>query len=272
MPSFRWKGRSAGGHEIEGEISGPSKEHVLRLLRGQGILVTTISAAGAAESEGVDLTAPGSSAPLPVERPESLVERLARERASGGPPRPFRGLLIAGAFVAAAFGVGYFAPVVVCRCERTAAGGVDCTLSERDLGLVTVREQRLAGVTSVDVESKPGSERVVLSNGAGASIRPSAWDHRSGSETSGGEQWLGVSTETMRATIAGFLSESTEARVSTWQGQLVPLVFAAIPLGLAFLTLGLSAIALFKGPTDWLYATLARLAVQTDERRRRQRR
>jgi type II secretory pathway component PulF len=87
MPKFHWKGRSAAGHEIEGNTSAASEDAVVAQLRGQGIMVTTISITGGAEMEPS-----GSSAPAPPAdaRPVSISERLARDRATSK-PQPFRG-------------------------------------------------------------------------------------------------------------------------------------------------------------------------------------
>ena len=87
--------------------------------------------------------------------------------------------------------------------------------------------------------------------------------------TSGGEQWIGASTEMMRDTIASFLADPASTRVSTWQGQWVPLVIAGLPALIGVLVLLLSVLALFTGPTEWVYAMAARAAAAADERRRR---
>jgi len=277
MPRFHWKGRSAAGHDIEGDTSAVSNDAVVAQLRGQGIVVTTISMIGGAEAEPSGSGAPASAADA---RPLSLSERLARDRARSK-PRPFRGALIASVFFAGALALGYFVPVVFVRCER-AAESVTCTVSEKDLGLVTIREQSLAGVTKVDVESRaqPLAEgtqsRLVLASAAGASIRPSNWDHfgsgvrssASGRQTGESEPTVGATTDAMRREIAAFLEDSTSRSVSSWQGQYVPLVIAGVLVGIAVLILGLSGLALFKGPTDWVYAMTGRLAAAADASRR----
>lgn len=171
------------------------------------------------------------------------------------------------------------------RCERDEAGGVDCALAERDLGLFTIREQRLAGVTSVEVESRSGNERlssgrsrwkassrIVLADGAGATIRPSVWDEetervREGQTMSGGEQWVGASSDAMRDTVARFLAAPAEPRVSVWQGQSAPLWIAGMLAALGLLLLGLAALSLFAGPTALIYAAAGRLAAAADARR-----
>jgi hypothetical protein len=261
MPRFHWKGRSAAGHEIEADTIADSQDAVVARLRGQGITVTTIATTGEAEAE-----TSGSSAPAP--RPDAK-------------PRPFRGALIASVFFVGAFALGYFVPVTFVRCER-AAESVACTLSEKDLGLVTVREQSLSGVTQADVESRaqPFAEgaqsRLVLASAAGTSIRPSNWDHfggplrtsSSGRQTGASEPTVGATTDAMRREIAAFLEDPTSTSVSSWQGQYVPLAIAGALVGIGLLVLGLSTLALFKGPTDWIYATTARLSAATDVRRR----
>jgi len=64
----------------------------------------------------------------------------------------------------------------------------------------------------------------------------------------------------MRREIAAFLEDSTSASVSSWQGQYVPLWIAGALAGIGVLILGLSVLALFKGPTDLIYAMTGRLA------------
>lgn len=277
MPKFHWKGRTAAGQEIEADTSADSKDAVVAQLRGRGIMVTTIATIGDAadESSVSDMPAPPADG-----RRLSVSERLARDRASS-PPQPFRGALIASGFFVGAFALGYFAPVTFVRCERAAAT-VACTLSEKDLGLVPVREQRLSGVTKVDVESRAqrfaeGSQsRLVLASAAGASIRPANWDHfggpvrsySSGRQTGESEPTVGATTDAMRREIAAFLEDPTSASVSSWQGQKIPLWIAGALVGIGLLSLGLTTLSLFKGPTDWVYAMTGRLGAAADASRR----
>src|SRR5207247_7943772 len=114
--------------------------------------------------------------------------------------------------------------------------------------------------------------RLVLANGAGTSIRPSGWDHfggpvrtySGGRQTGEREPTVGATTDAMRREIAAFLEDSTSASVSIWQGQYVPLLIAGVLAGIGLLVLGLSGLALFKGPTDWIYAMTGRLAAAAD--------
>ena len=276
MPTFHWKGRSAAGHEIEGDTSAESPEAVVARLRGQGITATTIAmTGGAAESSSADEAPPPADA-----RRLSLSERLTRDRARSK-PNPLPRALVASGFFVAALALGYFVPVVFVRCERSAEN-VTCTVNEKDLGLVTVREQSLSGVTKVDVESRAqqlaeGTQsRLVLANAAGSSIRPSNWDHfggpvrssSSGRQTGQSEPTVGATTDAMRRDVAAFLEDRTSASVSSWQGQKVPLLIAGALAGLGLLIVGLTTLALFKGPTDWIYAMTGRLAAADDARRR----
>ncbi|HZN58122.1 MAG TPA: hypothetical protein VFD71_08615 [Planctomycetota bacterium] len=281
MPRFHWKGRSTAGHEIEGDTSAASKDAVVAQLGGQGITVTTVSSTGDAAAEASGSSAPAHTA---VAQPLSMSERLARDRASSK-PRPFCGALVASGFFVGALALGYFVPVTFVRCERS-AGSVTCTLSEKDLGFVTIREQSLAAVTKVDVEPRASEHlsdgrdqsRLVLANAAGASIRPSGWDHYGGPvrtysgrrQTGEREPTVGATTDAMRRDIAAFLEDSTSAGVSSWQGQYVPLLIAGVLAGIGLLILGLSALALFQGPTDWIYAMTGRLAAAAAASRRQQ--
>jgi len=293
MPTFRWKGTTPGGATVQGELSADTHEAALGQLRQQRIVVTEISDAGG-------VVQPSFGAPSRRTRhrddaradapTRSLTDRLAEARARGGKPRPFRGAAIAAAFFLGALALGYIGPIVVCRCARTGGGSVACTISERDLGIVPIRTQSLMGVNAVDVESQTTNERVgndrtriawrenlrvVLSNSDGVTIRPSRFEQRServrvGSSTSGGEQWIGASTEMMRDTIASFLADPASTGVSTWQGQWVPLVIAGLPALIGVLVLVLSVLALFSGPTEWVYAMAGRAAAAADRRRRRE--
>jgi hypothetical protein len=294
MPTFRWKGQNRSGALVQGEIAADSANDVIARLRHAGIGVIELSAGkeGELPAFGAAERAAARMPPTPTALPKpSLAERIAEARARSGGSRPFRGAMIAAGLVLGALAIGIIAPITVCRCERTANGAVDCTISERDLGLITIREQSLSGVTSVDVESKAYNERIdndrnrigwrenlrlVLGNASGATIRPSTWEQRSQrvrtstGGTSGGEQWIGASTEMMRDTIAKFLAQSTGARASTWQGQTVPLAFPGVLLAFSVLVLGLTVIGLFSGPTNLLYAMLGRAAEALDKRQRQQ--
>jgi hypothetical protein len=292
MPTFRWKGTTPGGATVQGEVSADTHEAALARLRQQRVVVAEICEAGGAALTSFGAPSPGAPQrdDARVEAPaQSLTERLAEERARGGKPRPFRGAAIAAAFFLGALALGCIGPVVVCRCSRTAGGPVVCTISERDLGIVPIRTQSLSGVNAVDVESHTANERVgndrnriawrenlrlVLSNGDGATIRPSTFEQRServsvGSSTSGGEQWIGASTKMMRDTIATFLADPASTHVSTWQGQWVPLIIAGVPALIGLLVLLLSVLALFTGPTEWIYAMAGRAAAAAAARRRR---
>lgn len=89
-----------------------------------------------------------------------------------------------------------------------------------------------------------------------------------GRQTGESEPTVGATTDAMRREIAAFLDDSTNASVSSWQGQKVPLWIAGVLVGIGLLILGLSTLALFKGPTDWIYAMTGRLAAAADAGRR----
>lgn len=69
MAAFQWKGRDAQGHVIQGELVAPSKEEVVRRLRGQHITVTSITERGGRSGEPLDpdrgaARVPGESSPF----------------------------------------------------------------------------------------------------------------------------------------------------------------------------------------------------------------
>src|SRR5262245_59784079 len=125
MPTYRWKGLDASGARLEGTLAADSESDVIAKLRGVGIGVTDISG-GQIEPPSFGATPPAVSR---VPR-SSMVEVLAEARAHGGGPTPYRGLLITAGLFLGALAIGYITPITVCRCERTAGGAVDCTISE----------------------------------------------------------------------------------------------------------------------------------------------
>jgi len=270
MASFRWKGRTANGQEVSGSLDAGSKEEVFEQLRGQGIRATSVSGgAGDAPSSatfGAGERRITAKPPAPIARPGAS-EPLARERAAH-PPNRVRGLLMTAGFVLAALAVGYFAPVVTYRCERTGSGAVDCTLIERDLGVIAVREQRLSGVTSVNTEttgttqSRSGgrtssgvSSRVVIADGAGHTIRPAGSD---------GLGTVGASTDRIYDDIRGFLTGSPDNQMTVWQGYTVPLAFQAVLLLLAALSVVATLLSMSRAATDRVYDAAGRLAEKPD--------
>ena len=270
MASYRWKGRSADGHELSGSLEAGSKEEVLERLRGQGIIATSVSGGSGGEPSNASFGAGERriTATPPAAMPrQSLSERLARERAAH-PPNRVRGLLMAAAFVFAALAIGYFAPIATYRCERSGNDTVNCTLTERDLGVIPVREQRLSGVTSVDTEttgttmSTSGSNRssgvasrVVIVDGAGHTIRPFGSD---------GLGTVGASTSSIYADIRSFLAGSPSPQMTVWQGYSVPLAFQAALLFLALLSVIATMVSMSRSATDRVYAAATRLAEAAD--------
>ena len=270
MASYRWKGRSADGHELSGSLDAGSKEEVLERLRGQGITVTSVSGGAGDEPSNASFGAGErriqAAPPAAMARP-SLSERLARERAAD-PPNRVRRLLMAAGCVLAALAVGYFGPIVTYRCERTGNETVDCTLIERDLGVMTIREQRLSGVTSVETEytgsttttrgsskSSGNASRVVIRDGAGHTIRPAGSD---------GLGTIGASTSRIYDDIRGFLTGSPERQMTVWQGYSVPLAFQAGLLFLALLMVAATMLSMSRAATDRVYSAAGRLAEAAD--------
>jgi hypothetical protein len=242
-------------------------------------MVTTLTAAGGEEPGDPDLAAPAPIDPRfspPAVPAEGLAGRLARERASQ-PPRRFRAILIAAAFILAAFALGLMAPITTYRCERVDGETVNCSLTERDLGVLTTREQKLSGVNFVGyetrwiagrdrgVDTRTASMRLLLRNRSGASISPTRWDG-----DGGGRNGIGASTSSIESAIANLLRGGIAGPVSMWQGQWLPLLLSALLLLLGLLMLALTILSLFKGPTDSVYAMVGGLAATADAARRRQ--
>ena len=264
MPTFHWKGRTADGRAIEGDIDASSKHDALERLREQSLVITEVKARRSSGGEVISLgSTPTSTAP----KEGSFAERLRRARQSSK-PRPLRGLLISAAFVAAAFAVGAMAPMVVVNCDRTASERVDCLVREQWLGVYTIRRQRLPAVTTAEMESKyftstSGARtqanskfRLVLRDGSGRSIQPEVWDLG---------KVLGSTAYEMSERAQRFLSDPAATRLFVWQGQWVPLLLSACLLIVAALVCGLSVIAMFAGPTEALYARVGALAEKADQ-------
>src|SRR5436190_12924381 len=100
MPRYHWKGATAQGFTIGGDLDANSREAALEQLRRQHITIREI----------VETSAGGPIDTRPRERGDQ-------------PPRftRFKSLFIAAMFAAAAVAVGYIAPITVWTCER--AGG-----------------------------------------------------------------------------------------------------------------------------------------------------
>jgi hypothetical protein len=273
MPRFHWTGRTADGKTVEGQTDADSKEEVISRLRSQRIQVTKLSSTDGEEALDPSLAAPAPADPRFSYRkaaPASLVDRMARERATQQPHR-FRALLIALTFLAAAFGIGYAAPATIWRCDRSDGETVSCSLTERALGIWTIREQKLARVTACDYETKwiPGrdkrgvpmqraSMRLVLRDRNGASISPSHWDQDGG---------VGTSTSAVQSAILNLIRGGITGPVSLWQadGSIHAIASGLALLGL--LMLALTLVSLFKRPTDAIYSAVERLAADADARR-----
>lgn len=280
MPRFHWKGRSADGREIEGDIDAASKEDVLGRLRGQRILVTTVTAKGGDGPLEAGLPAPPAFDPRFASPPPSaagLGDRMARERAAGR-PRRLRGILIMVAFVLGAFVVGLAAPIVTYRCERADGEALSCSITERDLGVVPLREQKLSGVNFVGYETrwidgrdergaptKTSSRRLLFRNKSGASVTPSYWD-----QDGGGRNGLGASSSSVESAVGNLLRGDITGPVSLWQAQWLPLLLSGLLLLLGLLMLALTILSLFVAPTEAAYAAAGSLARSADAQRRRQ--
>lgn len=209
-------------------------------------------------------------------RPGGLEARLARERAAGR-PRRLRGLLVALFFAAAAFGSGAIAPVTTWRCERAVGGAVTCVVRQRSLGLLTLREQRLAGVTAVGDEEQlvdvysggttlqAPPHRMVVRDAGGRSVPLTRWDESS--STGEVEGVVGSATPSeLRVALLDLLHGDGPALVAGWRAPLAPLPIGGVLLLLAVVMLGLAALSLSPRATEGVYAAAGRLAAAADAR------
>jgi hypothetical protein len=252
MPSFRWKGRTAEGRTIEGDLTARSKEDVIVRLRQQRIAVSQITE-HTSSRETIDFRPPESTPGL-----DAAAVSTSRARVAAKPKR-VRGVLVILGFVLAAFAVGAMGPVTTWTCERTSAGRVDCSVSERDLGLIAMREETLAGVSKVDIETRGVSQgnrgrsssesRLVLVNADGQSIRSFAW----GQSRPADWRRLEESISAVHSEFHAFLADTTQPRISTWGIPAVPLVMIGVLLLFALFLFSLLVLSSFVDPT-WVLA------------------
>lgn len=230
MSKFHWKGRTRDGHDISGQIEAPSKDEAVIRLQGNGVVVTSIDGN---ESDG------SVAQPADLRPPDNRHKR----------PTPFRGLFIAAVFVLIAGAIGAFLPITTFDCKRQSGDRADCTIDERVLGLYSLRQQSIRGVTAIDSPSSRRERfRVVIHNDMQDSI--SAYgDRRAESALS---TW--VSDQ--------YGSPHLRKRSITW----VPLLLAGVCLFLGALTAVFSLLAFFAGPTEWVYARTAQWKAEAEEK------
>jgi len=201
-------------------------------------------------------------------------------------PRPLRGLLFALVLVAAAFGVGVWAPVVSYDCERSSAGIVNCVVHESVWGVVSLRDQSIANVAAVDSETRKAYEqvtshgsassnehhstrfsvdetRLILTGGNKTSIRPRSW-------ISDGS--LGSRTIDTRASIDAMILGVRTERVKNWQIPYVPMIVSGVLVFLAVVFAGLSSLMYSPGFNGWMDQRLAEVRERTKEARESQQR
>ena len=257
MPGYHWKGVTAQGVKIEGDINAASKEGALEQLRRQKITVREIvetSAGGVVDTRPPEPSARGGGAP-----------RFTR----------FKSLFIAALFAAAAVAVGYMAPITVWTCSREPGGAVACSISESNLGLIELRSQRLADASSVSLETQTVptndrsrtriQERIVFQDAKGGSIRSTTWDQGRPREWFRGPRVR--STTVMFEEFQRFFRDGTGQRQSTWGMFYVPLILVAVLLLLAFVSAALAVLSMFVRP-EWAQAQVDALRNQTKARGR----
>jgi hypothetical protein len=250
MPGYHWKGTTAQGYKLEGDLDASSKEGAVEQLRLQQITVSKI----------VETSAGGPIDTRPRER-TTTPQGFTR----------FKSLFTAAMFAAAAAVVGYIAPITFWTCER-AGGAVACSIAERDLGLIELRGWHLADVKSVELDTEMVTssdrdrrtrlqKRIVFLDAKGGSIRSFGWDQSRPSE------WFRrprvASSDIMFEEFQRFLADDTATRHSTWGMFWVPLILVGALLLLSLLTLAITVASLFIRP-EWAQAMV-------DERAKRRR-
>jgi len=264
MPTFSWTGRTLQGQQISGDLDAASKEEAMSLLAKREIAVRTIDQR-ASRGEHAD--------------PDRAIAHAAPRETSKEKPRPFRAVVFALVLVAAALGIGVWAPVVVYDCERTPGGIVNCVVHERALGLLTLRDQSIANVAAVESETRKAYEqvtgsasstsrnvrsvsvdesRLILIGSNKSSIRPQSW-------ISDGS--LGSRTIDTRASIDAMILGVRTERVSNWQIPYIPMIFSGALVFVAVVFVGLAMLTSSPGFNGWMEQRLAEARERAAESR-----
>src|SRR6185436_9468765 len=158
MPTISWIGRTLQGQQVSGDLDAPSKEEAMKRLAQREIVVMSLDERATRGGEPAD---PDRAMARPAPQGSSTKEK----------PRPLRGLLFALVLVAAAFGVGVWAPVVSYDCERSSAGIVNCVVHESVWGVVSLRDQSIANVAAVESETRKAYDQVTSHGSASSNDR-----------------------------------------------------------------------------------------------------
>ena len=246
MPKFEWRGQTAAGQQISGSIIAEDKREAMARLRDvNGVTIHTLKQRGDADDSVPDVSSRVDRAAGPANRGTG-VRQLPR-------PRPFRGLLIAVGFVAAAGVVNALAPIITFRCERAGGGAATCSVTRRILGY-PIDRQALAGVERAEVESRRTDTRAnarpaestitrLVFRSAGGSIRPADWDY----PTTGTRTRRSRTPELLADDFNAFLSDPSQTTLSRWHVQTVPMILVGLLLLFAVGTLWLTWFALKLG-------------------------
>jgi len=134
-------------------------------------------------------------------------------------------------------------PLRVFRCDPTGKGLAACVVSERALGLVTLREQKLEGIASAEAGSRVETSETRDSQGRVRSTHSTTVEQLVLKDASGhtlwqttGSHFLGASFEDMSRDVTGLLSAGPGAPFSRTHEAWPPLLF-----GTLFVTIGLSS-------------------------------
>jgi hypothetical protein len=243
MPKFEWRGRTAKGQAISGSIVAEDKRHALTRLRDvDGVTVMSLKQRGD-DDDSVPNAPPRFESPaMPPVMAKGVVRRVPA-------PRPFRGLVLAIAFVGAAAAVNAVAPMITYRCERASDGAATCAVTRRLLGY-PIDQQVLAGVEHAEIESRAVADRAngrqvertvtrLVFRNEGASIRPADWDY----PTSGTRPRRSRTPELLARDFNTFVSDPSQTALSRWHGQTVPMIIVGVLLLFALGTLWLTWMA-----------------------------
>lgn len=233
--TFEWEGRTAQGQKISGKQEGTSTMDVRSRLEAQGIKVIRVDQAAGQESGTVDFAA--------------RFERPAPRREIKWP------VIVLLLFGGAGGALAYYAPVVSTRCDR-AADAVRCTVSARAFGIVPLWTTSLAEVVSLETVSHKttvSGSRSGASSGTGTGPRTVFYDslvfvsrRQERMPVPEATGTFGDTTDALETRFRQFLGDQSQASVSGWQGQGVPMLVSIVFLliaGLCLLVLVLGLLA-----------------------------
>ena len=237
-PKFEWRGRTANGQKTSGFIVGEDKRDALDRLRAVGgVTVLSLKQRGDDDDSVPDALPRFESPATPPTMAKGVVRRVPA-------PRPFRGLVMAIAFVGTAAGVNAVAPIITYRCERASDGAATCAVTRRMLGY-PIDQQVLAGVERAEIESPAARRWSGPSRGWLFATKAPRFGPRIGTMARPGRgPGRSRTPEILARDFNAFLSDPSQTSLSRCHVQTVPMIIVGVLLLLALGTLWLTWLVL----------------------------